>query len=465
MTSPGCGAFGMPGCARGDRWMRAPIAVGNDIPGWHDDPVVRRRTVLSAVVGVPVLAGCSIGDGPETPGLTLERVWTKPITVDPARGIDELADRVRILGDTLIVVEGQWTRGARVTAYEIADGTVRWQLGGQDQPDLPGVGKVLLDIAGRRRPAHFDSSAVVPTVRSVRGTLPLGYVVGDDRRTVGGVVGVDVAAGTPSWVAPAGDRPTTNRAAVTATSDDVVIMTSAPPFGPYWPQGGQRIVSVAVDGGDGSVLWRRDDVIGLGGDHDAVVVAHRQSGGSTWLPQVLDARTGSPRWQGERALQGPYEHHATIGGYTAFQYGDRVDQSDVVSLTDGTRVAYDQPHPPQLMAGESPVLVWDTGEDWWSRGPNGFFTQRLPDGRPRRGRRRPDRLRFMAAVGIGRYLWGELRTTRVADAQDARRAGVVALDLNGEPRSPNLPRTIFLDVTQRWLAVADGRGIHVHRIR
>jgi hypothetical protein len=109
------------------------------------------------------------------------------------------------------------------------------------------------------------------------------------------------------------------------------------------------------------------------------------------------------------------------------------------------------------------VLVWDSGDSFWSPWSSGFFTRSLPEGKPEHGRGRPGGLDFRPEVGVGRHLWGRFSSTQGTWDSDADLIGVAAVDRTGTPRSPSV-MGILGGVNDRWLLVVASDGFAVHKI-
>lgn len=427
-----------------------------------------RRAVIGALLAVPLAGGCSAGRDPAAVQLRLDRAWGRQLDVDPGRGLDYLVDRMRILGDTLLIAEGTGTnRGARLVALDAASGQTRWTIAADVPFTAPTVGEVMACICGPWRFTAFDEKLQNPVMKAVGDVLPVSYVSGSEARSASGVIGVSLKTGQPVWGFAAMPEPSPNRTLVTAVSESVVCVAVTPAFGPRWPNDAEPVTTFALDAQTGAALWSQPDLIALAGDGDALVAVQRtpRAGDvAAWLPRVLDARTAEPRWAGQQGLDGAHEHVATAGGYSVlWPARPKMEGYMIIQLSTGRQINYDQVHMPMPVACDQPMLVWDTGADYWSRGPNGFLTLQLPDGQPKHGFHRPTNLDFVAEVGIGPYIWGTLQKTRSASREQMRFNGVVAIDRSGAPRSPNL-KGVFISVTDRWLVIIEPGGYAVYQI-
>ncbi len=136
---------------------------------------------------------------------------------------------------------------------------------------------------------------------------------------------------------------------------------------------------------------------------------------------------------------------------------------EVVEVSTGRPLDYTETYAPRPLAGEPRLLAWDTGDDFWSPWSSGFFTQRLPDGRPEHGRGRPGGLDYEPELGVGPYIWGGFTSTQLTWDSDSDLIGVAAVDRTGTPRSPSVPG-ILGGAGDRWLVVVVSTGFEVHRI-
>lgn len=382
-------------------------------------------------------------------------------------GWDLVGGRLRVFGDTLILVEGIGTEGVRITATDLPSGKTRWEIKGDALLTVPAVGRVMPYVGGLGEYGGFDKVVQKPVIGSAQGIVPVTYVTGGGRRTTGGVMGVDVRTGEPVWGFPAVGEPSADRALVTAVSDAVVLVTVAQRLGPKWPDLNHTVTSFAVDVRTGAKLWAQRDVIGLAADGDGIVAAKRLA---DWSACVLDARSGKARWTADRPLSYPSGHVATAADHTVFD-PDKTGESepgkrfDVVRISTGERLEYAWDSVPTPVASDPPLLVWDTGPDWWSKGPNGFVTQPLPTGKPVRGSKRPDGLEFTDGFGVGTaHVWGSFKPTNGGGGRNAHLSGVLAVDRTGTPRSPSIGGALEC-VTDRWLVVTTGRISGDHEVQ
>ncbi|WP_152361074.1 PQQ-binding-like beta-propeller repeat protein [Microlunatus speluncae] len=426
-----------------------------------------RRTLLAALVTVPILGACSAGPGPAARQLKLDKVWEKVIKTEAGRGVAALEDRVALLGDTVVLAEGAEAEPERFTALDAATGARRWSLSVGSPITAPTVGRVLVGGCGKESLSSFGRMVSNPVLEAADDILPLSYVSESGPNATSGVVGVSLATGAPVWGFAATTERSKSRAVITAVSSEVVIMVVAPGFGPHWPTPEQEVSTIALDARTGEKLWSEPDLVGLAADGESVVAAkgdRRSDARAVWTPRVLDARTGEPRWTGEHELDEPTMIFATAADYTViWPSRPTMGEYEIVQLSTGRRIDYPELPPPTPMATDSPLLVWDTGVDWWSRGPNGFLTQRLPEGKPEQGRRRPGGLEFEPAIGVGPHLWGSYSSNQSTSDSEVPLIGVVAVDRTGGPRSPSV-KGILVGVNDRWLVVAGSAGFETHRI-
>jgi outer membrane protein assembly factor BamB len=409
------------------------------------------------MVSGPMLAACSKVADEAAPKLKVEEVWRERLIVP----YEALPGRARVVGDSVVVVDGTGTETGRVVCFNAADGAKSWVIDGTKPMVVPGVGEGWVCVVG---PAFLglDSKPVQrPTVRVAGGILPVSFAGAPKGATTSGVVGVDVRTGEPVWgyQAPA---TSTDRTMVTAVAGSVVLATQSVPFGPYFPDRAHPPTTIALDTESGQELWRAADVVGLSGDGDSVVVARRTTG--DWLPEVRDARTGQVRWSGTVRLVGAIDHLGTAADHVVLRPHEK--GVVVVRLSTGKQLEFDgEDSSPMVMASDPPLLVWDGGDSWWAKGPNGFVTQTLPKGSPTKGKHRHHGVEFHGAYGVGPYLWGKTRTTLSSDPQDAAFEGVVAVDRTGAACSPVLRSAVELaDVSRNWLVVSQKGYVEVHRI-
>src|SRR5262249_11611251 len=91
--------------------QRRVVEIRCGLGGCYGRPVtVRRRVLLGALVSVPVVAGCGATADRAAPRLKVEKVWQVPLTVP----YDALVGRARIVGDSVVVVDGTGTETGRV---------------------------------------------------------------------------------------------------------------------------------------------------------------------------------------------------------------------------------------------------------------------------------------------------------------------------------------------------------------
>ncbi|TCC28109.1 PQQ-binding-like beta-propeller repeat protein [Kribbella speibonae] len=414
--------------------------------------LVRRRAVLLAVVSAPLLVACTETADKTAPKLKLEKVWQQRVVTYAAA----MPGRVRLVGDTVVVVDGTGTESGRVSCFNAADGAVKWVIDGKKPMTAPGTGDVRVCVVG---PGFLGNSPTLvqrPTVEVAGDVLPISVATA----TTSGVVGVDVRTGEPVWGFRAVTIPAKERTMVTAVAESVVLVTVSTPFGPGWPANGQTPTTIALDAKTGTELWRDVDVVGVSGDGNSVVVATRMS--VFWHLEVRDARTGKARWTGTHRSVGPWEHRATAADHTVLQHADHTDV-DVIRLSDGKPLEFDTGTVPMVVASDPPLLVWDNGVAWWAKGPNGFVTQGLPNSEPAKGMHRPKGLEFRAAAGAGPYIWGLYGGTQESNKND-NLIGTLAVDRTGAPCSPNLQGVALADVSEKWLAVGRAGYVEVHRI-
>lgn len=388
--------------------------------------------------------------------LKLEKVWQERL-VTPW---EALPGRVRLVGDSVVVVDGTGSENARVCCFNAADGAKQWVIDGKEPLSVPELGVVRVCVVG---PGFLgDSRTLVqrPAVRTAGDVLPVSVASAAKGVTTSGVVGIDVRTGDPVWGFRAVAAPSTDRTMVTAVAESVVLATVSAPFGPSWPDNTHSPTTIALDAKTGAELWREADVVGVSGDGNSVVVGKRTT--ADWLMEVRDARTGKPRWTGTRPTGGPYDHIGTAADHTVLRPGNRTDV-DVIRLSDGKPLDFTADNPPNVVANDPPLLVWDSGPAWWAKGPNGFVTQALPKGSPTKGKHRPKGLEFMASYGVGPYIWGNYLTTQESQENDYL-AGTIAVDRTGAPCSPNLNAGFLADVSEKWLVMSWDGCIEVHRI-
>ncbi|MFC7625636.1 hypothetical protein [Microlunatus sp. GCM10028923] len=417
-----------------------------------------RRTVLAAIVSLPLLASCS-GTGSRAPELALDRVWDRPVPWDAGRGIDYLVDRLSLVGNTVLYAEGAEREPERITALDAATGAERWSIKVGQSITAPTVGRVRLSGCGRVAAGSFGASFQNPLLRAVGDILPLPYVSDDGAKPASGVIGVRLTTGEPVW-GVATSEPSADRPVITAVSDACVIITVTPEVGIDWPAADAPVTTIAVDGRTGRTLWSAPDVLGLGADGEFVVVGQRElraGSRAVWTLRTLAAGTGEQRWADDQELRYLGDHRATAAGYTVLN-GYRVFR-----LATGERIDYEAEAQPLPIMTDPPLLAWDAGDDWWSPWSSGFFTQVLPDGKPQHGRGRPGGLEFDVRSGVGPYVWGELTGTQGTWESDADLIGVAALDRSGTPRSPSL-HGILAAVNDRWLITVDSKGFATYRI-
>lgn len=409
--------------------------------------------MLGAVVVAPLLVACSKSARDGAPEVRLEAAWRVPVRTR----IEGLPGRVRVVGDSVVLVDGTGVEKVRVACFNAADGKQVWQIDDAEQLSVPGVGAVRLCVVGR---GVYESPDVIqePTVGCAGDVLPISFVADRNAKTSSGIVGVDVHDGRAVWGFRAVSNVSTDRTMVTAVAGSVVLATVSAPYGPDWPE--RRPTTIALDARSGRELWRGDGVIGLAGDGESVVVAKATDGG--WRPEVRDARSGTPRWTGKHSIDGPYQHVATVADHTVLSTKDR-RVTDIVRLSTGTQLDFEADAPPGLVASNPPMLVWDSGVAWWAKGPNGFVTQTLPKGPPTKGKKRPKGLEFHALYGAGPYIWGEYKTTQESGDHDDL-AGTIAVDRTGRPRSATQPGAVLADVSERWLVVGKKGYVEVQRI-
>lgn len=188
---------------------------------------------------------------------------------------------------------------------------------------------------------------------------------------------------------------------------------------------GKKPSTITLDLTSGSMLWKRDGVVGVRTSGDAVVVVKPMAGtlpgqGTT---MVLDARTGRTRW----TVGSPSSPFLIGGGYAVIEVPGSVRRQeyeirhlstgDEITLTDAEldRV---QHRSPRLVACDPPLLQW--------RGCS--LLKALPDGVVE-GVRMPY-TGFEVKAGFGRYLWGI-----VGDY-------LMALDRHGVRRTPQIQRGV-----------------------
>jgi hypothetical protein len=389
--------------------------------------------------------------------LKLEKVWQEPV-VTPSEG---MLGRVRLVGDTVVVVDGTGTENARVCCFSAADGAKKWVIDGKQPMSVPALGDVWVCVVGAGFLGYSSKLIQRPAVRAAGDVLPVSVASAPSGTTTSGVVGVDVRTGDPVWGFRAVATPSNERTMVTAVAESVVLATVSAPFGPGWPNAAQSPTTIALDVKTGAELWRDANVVGVSGDGNSVVVVKRTGG--AWHMEVRDARTGKARWTGTHQSRGPWEHQGTAGDHTVLQHADRTDV-DVVRLSDGKPLPFDLDNVPQVVASDPPLLVWDGGVAWWAKGPNGFVTQTLPEGSPTKGKHRPKGLEFAATLGAGPYIWGVLRDTQQTDKNDYYLVGTLAVDRTGAPCSPSLPGVALADVSENTLVVGRTGYVEVHRI-
>lgn len=419
--------------------------------------LVRRRAVLLGAASVPLLVACARSADRAAPKLRVDKVWAEAV-VTPWH---VLPGRARLVGDSVVVVDGTGTEGARVCCFSVADGARQWVIDGEQSMSVPGLGEVWLCVVG---PGFLGTSPTLvqrPAVRAVGDVLAVSVASAPKGATTSGVVGVDVRTGEPVWGFRAVDAPSNERTMVTAVAESVVLATVSAPFGPRWPGKAHATTTIALDGKTGDELWREAEVIGVSGDGGSVVVVKRTAG--DWRLEVRDARTGKARWTSTRSADGPYEHRSTAADHTVLKHADRAEV-DVIRLSTGKPVEFEADYQPDVVASDPPLLVWDSGPAWWAKGPNGFVTQALPKGSPTKGKHRPKGLDFTAAYGVGPYIWGFLGDTQQTDKDDYYLVGTVALDRTGAPCSPSLSGVALSDVSDKWLVVGREGYVEVHRI-
>lgn len=415
--------------------------------------------MLVALATVPWLASCSAGPGPAAPRLGLDKLWESPFAFDAGSGIDYLVDRLSLLGDTVMLAEGAGNTPTMITALDAETGALRWSRPVGRPITAPTVGRVMISGAGPAAYGAWEETFQNPVLGAIDGILPVAYADGGTEAT-SGVIGLDLRTGEPVWGFAAVTEPSNARTMITAVAASVVIMTVAPAIGPGWPPADQPVITIAVDGRTGRRLWTAPDLLGLGADGDVVIAAKREqrsAGQAAWIPYVLDARTGAARWTGPQELGHPSDFKAAAAGYAVFA------PNQVIQLATGTPIDYAEPHRPMPVACDPPLLVWDTGVDWWSAGPNGFLTRRLPEGKPEAGRKRPGGLEFVAEAGVGPHIWGHYSDTQSTSDSEAGLVGVVAVDRTGGPRSPSV-KGMLAGVDDHRLVVVSTGMITVHRI-
>jgi hypothetical protein len=410
---------------------------------------------------VPLLAACGARAGEAARPLKLEKVWQERLTVP----YETLPGRVRVVGDSVVLVDGTGTATGRVVCFNAADGAKTWVIDGRKPMSVPGVvGDGWVCVVGPAFLGLGGKPVQRPTVQVADGILPVSYAAAPQGATTSGVVGVDVRTGDPVWGSRSVPSASTDRTMVTAVADTVVLATVSAPFGPYFPDRAHPPTTIALDAKTGAELWRASDVVGLSGDGRSVVVAKRTS--ADWLPEVRDAQTGEVRWTGNVRLVGAIDHEGTAVDHTVLRPHDK-GVIQVVQLSTGKQIEFkNQSVTPMPMASDPPLLVWDSGSDWWAKGPNGFVTQTLPKGSPAKGKYRHHGVEFQGAYGVGPYLWGHTRDLQNADPEDSEFQGVIAVDRTGAACTPAMrDATELAHVSQDWLVVARRQGYaEVHRI-
>ncbi|MEU4196236.1 hypothetical protein AB0E69_30315 [Kribbella sp. NPDC026611] len=420
--------------------------------------LLRRRTVLLAAASVPLVAACANAADKAAPKLKLEKVWQERLTV-PA---DRLPGRARIVGDSVLLADGTGTETGRVVCFGAADGTKAWVIDGGRPMSVPGVGDGWICVVGPAFLGYSSKPVQRPTVQVAEGILPVAYAAAPKGATTSGVAGVDVRTGDPVWGYRAMSTASTDRTMVTAVAESVVLATVSAPFGPFFPDRTHRPTTIALDAKTGAELWRATDVVGLSGDGNSVVVAKRTS--AEWLPEVRDARTGEVRWTGTVRLVGAIDHEGTAADHTVLCPTDK-GVVQVVRLSTGKQLKFESDEIPAAVASDPPLLVWDSGMNWWAKGPNGFVTQTLPKGSPTKGRHRHHGITFYGAYGVGPYIWGRTQTYRGSDPEDTQFEGLIALDRTGAACTPAMRKAEQLaHVSRDWLVVGLNGYAQVYRI-
>lgn len=241
------------------------------------------------------------------------------------------------------------------------------------------------------------------------GILPVTFT--DDAGRPAGVTGLELSSGRPVWGSQAAPRAAEIKD-VTASTVIMVVDGKAP-------------ITIAVDLTDGSTLWERDGVAGVGTSGDAVVVVEPLAGAlpGQGTTMVLDARTGRTRW----TVRAPSSLFQIGGGYALIEVSrqDRRQQYEIRHLSAGDEITLTdaeldrvQHRSPRLVACDPPLLQW--------RGCS--LLKALPDGVVE-GVRMPY-TGFEVKAGFGRYLWGI-----VGDY-------LMALDRHGVRRTPQIQRGV-----------------------
>ena len=421
--------------------------------------MVRRRVLLGALVSAPVVAGCAKTADQAAPRLKIEKVWQVPLAVP----YEALVGRARIVGDSVVVVDGTGTETGRVVCFGAADGSKKWAIDGRRAMSVPGVGEGWLCVVGPAFLGYVSKPVQRPTVRVAGDVLPVSYAGAPKGATTSGVVGVDVRTGQPVWGFTAMPVVSTDRTMVTAVAESVVLATVSAPFGPFFPDRAHQPTTIAVDAKSGQELWRAKDLVGLSGDGNSVLVAKRTT--TEWFPEVRDARTGEVRWTGDVRLVGAVDHEGTAADHVVLQPTDK-GVVQVVRLSTGKQLKFDVTDEiPMVMASDPPLLVWDSGGSWVAKGPNGFVTQTLPDGSPTKGKHRHHGVSFTGTYGVGPYLWGRTKTTLGSHPEDSAFEGLVVVDRTGALCAPALRGGYELaDVSRDWLVVSQKGFAQLHRI-
>jgi outer membrane protein assembly factor BamB len=279
------------------------IELGEPGTEWPPGPVERqagRRDLRRFVVSVLAVlcAATMTGSAPPGPAL-LRSEWSVPISQ---------SSRVSIVRNTVFVLAVD--AGAQITAYDLADGAVRWSR--------------RLTVSRTWMTAEEPGAVMVPIGRTV-----VRYVNGAGQRVIEGVteatVALDVLTGAEMWRLPGDVVHSTPETALLAEpgatvrqvriADGAVLWTRTVPGAESWAVAGReqrsaRIVAVSADGrvevlrlADGSrtsagrvpisATGRADD--GLGADAGVLYLSRSAGGHATVTAYDLD--TLNPRWR------------------------------------------------------------------------------------------------------------------------------------------------------------------------